>query len=325
MQSGIDIVGFGPIGRELARRVVIEKELASNFLVASISDSSATIFPKKRSEVLKAVDRKTSGNKLSELNFGKQRGKSSIFVDLTNSDYNKPQEARKRAIDALKSGKHYVAASKVALSNYYEELFSAAKRRKLEIGYGATICGGRHAISVAENIEQGEILSASAVLNASTTLILSTLELDQSVTFEAACQKAAESGVLESDWGIDLDGIDASAKAAILGNVLFPRSKFSISQVARRGIRDEAAKELIKTNRSKSDARTRLVAEITGKKISVEPKVVSPDSPLAVNGRFNVVQFETKTMGQISVRNLGGGVALTAAVVLSDLKRIASA
>lgn len=324
MKETLDIVGFGPIGRELARRVSSEKELASKFLVVSISDSSGTVFPKKRSDVLKAIEWKNSGSKLSRLNFGRQGGESSIFVDLTNSDYTKAQEARKRAIGAIRNGKHFVAASKVALSNYFAEIFTAAKRRKVEIGFGATICGGRHAISVADNITLGEILSASAVLNASTTLILSTLEQDQSITFEAACEKAAEAGVLESDWSIDLDGIDAAAKAAILGNVLFPKSGFSISKVARKGIRDKGAKDLVNASRANTAAKTRLVAEITKEKISVGPKSVPSDSPLAVSGRFNVVQFETKSLGQISVRNLGGGVELTTSVVLSDLNRIAS-
>jgi homoserine dehydrogenase len=324
LQAGLDIVGFGPIGRELAKRIASEKELVSKFLVISISDSSGTIFPKKQTDVLKAVDWKISGRKLSELDFGKQRKKSSIFVDLTNSDYNRAQEARKRALYALQSGKHFVAASKVALSNYFDEIFTMARRRKLEIGYGATICGGRHAVSVASNIEPVEMLSASAVLNASTTMILSTLEQDKNITFDTACQKASESGILESDWSIDLDGIDAAAKAAILGNALFPKSKSSISKVVCRGIRDEEAKELIKVNRTNPETRTRLVAEITKEKISVAPKSLPPDSALAVSGRFNAVQFETKTLGQISVRNLGGGVALTTAVVLSDLKRLAS-
>lgn len=324
MQTGIDIAGFGPIGRELAKRVASEDLLAEKFAVISISDTSGTVYPRKRSDVLRAADWKSSGRKLCELNFGKGIRKSTVYVDLTSSDYSKAEEARKRAIAALRSGRHFIAASKVALSNHYHEIFSYAKRKKLEIGYGATICGGRHAISVANNIGSGEIVSVSAVLNASTTLIISTLEEDRDITFEQACQKAAETGVLESDWSIDLDGMDASAKAAILGNVIFPRSRFSISDVARRGIRDEEAQALIARNRLRAEMKTRLVAEISKEKISVEPKTIPADSPLAVNGRFNVVQFQTETLGEISVRNLGGGISLTTSVVLSDLRRIAA-
>ncbi|MGA2875272.1 MAG: hypothetical protein ABSE82_07005 [Nitrososphaerales archaeon] len=325
MPSGVDIVGFGPIGRELAKRLVSEKELKSKFTIVSISDSSSRVYPRNATEVLKAVESKSVGHKLSQVNFGKRALKdSSIFIDLTSSNYKKAAEAKNRAISALSDGKHFVSASKVALSNSFSEIFSFAKERELEIGFGATICGGRHAISVAKNIENGEIKSVYAILNASTTLILSMLEEDQYLSFDDACKKAAETGVLESDWSIDLDGIDAAAKTAILGNVLFPESSFSLSDVAIRGIRDAKAKVLIADNRARPDTRVRLVAEITQNKISVEPKVVPANSPLAVKGRFNVVLFSTKTLGEISVRNLGGGVGLTASVVISDLKRISS-
>ena len=321
----MDIVGFGPIGRELAKRLVSDKELKNKFTVVSISDTSARVYPRNTSEVLKAVESKSVGRRLSQLSFGKKPIKdSSIYIDLTSSNYKKAAEAKNRAISALSDGKHFVSASKVALSDSFSEIFSYAKERKREIGFGATICGGRHAINVAKNIEAGEIKSVFAVLNASTTLILSMLEENYGLSFDDACKKAAETGVLESDWSIDLDGIDAAAKTAILGNVIFPESNFSLGDVAIRGIRDEKAKVLIADNRTRSDTRVRLVAEITKDKISVQPKATPADSPLAVKGRFNVVLFNTKTLGEISVRNLGGGVALTASVIISDLKRISS-
>ena len=320
LSKGLDIVGFGPIGRELARRLASERELAGEFSVVSIADSSGSIYPKNRNEVLKAVDWKTSGHKLSELNFGKATKNSSIFIDLTNSDYKKAEEAKKRALSALRADKHFVSASKVSLSNYFSEIVSYAKKRKLEIGYGATICGGRHAISVAKNIEKGEIQSVSAVLNASTTMILSMLEENHDISFADACKKASEAGVLESDWSIDLDGIDAAAKTVILGNVLFPRSKFALRDVSIQGIQDEKAQLLINDSRADANRRVRLVSEITKDHVSVAPKAIPIESPLAVSGRFNVVLFNTKTLGEISVRSLGGGVALTASVVISDLK-----
>jgi homoserine dehydrogenase len=326
LQLGVDIVGFGPIARELAKRLVSEKELSSEFTVVSISDSSARIYPRNATEVLNAVETKSVGHQLSKLSFGKKASKdSSILIDLTSSNYKKAADAKDRAISALSDGKHFVSASKVALSDSFSEIFSYAKERKREIGFGATICGARHAISVARNIEEGEIKSVNAVLNASTTLILSMLEEDRYISFDESCKKAAETGVLESDWSIDLDGIDAAAKTVILGNVLFPESGFSLSDVSVRGIRDNKAKIMIADNRTRADTRVRLVSEITADKISVSPKAMPTESPLAVKGRLNAVLFSTKTLGEISVRNLGGGVALTASVIISDLKKISLA
>jgi homoserine dehydrogenase len=326
---GVDIVGFGPIGRELAMRLAGDSQLRKIFEVASISDSSGAVRPRNSSEVMKLAEWKSHGKKLRDFDSTGSAGReahSSIVVDVTNSDYSKPEEAKKRATSALNSGKHFVAANKVALSNYFAEITALARRKDLEVGYGATICGGVHAIKIARSLDEGEVKSSSAVLNASTTLILSMLEADKSLSFEDACSSAAKSGVLESDWSIDLDGVDAAAKTAILANVLFPRSRSSLNLVKRSGIRDEETKALLEQVRTQGDAskKVRLVSELSPESVSVSAKVVTADSPLAVNGRFNVVQLNTQTLGEISVRNLGGGIQLTASVIISDLKRIAA-
>ena len=321
---GIEIVGFGPIGRELAGRLATDSYLRRLFKVVSISDSSGKVITGNSSDLLKAVEWKNAGKKLKDFKVaGRKESLSSITVDMTNSDYSKFEEARKRAISTLRSGKHFVSANKVALSNYFSEITELAKRKGLQVGYGATICGGLHAINVAKNIGSREIESASAVLNASTTLILSMLEEDRTLSFEEACNRAAKTGVLESDWSIDLDGVDATAKTAILANVLFPDSKATFNKVARSGIRDEAAKEMISKVREDVNHKVRLVSELAPDKISVSARTIPSNSTLAVSGRFNVVQLRTKTLGEISVTNLGGGVALTASVIISDLKRIA--
>lgn len=319
---GIDIVGFGPIGRELATTLVSDKKVSGTFSVASISDSSGAVNPKSRSEVLKIVDWKRNGRRLGDFASNNRiRSKSKIVIDVTNSDYKKHEEAKKRAISALGQGKHFVSANKVALAYYFSSVMEYSKRRKLKVGYGATICGGVHAINVAKSIKEDEIQSARAVLNASTTMILSAMEEDTSLSFDDSCKRAAETGVLESDWSVDLDGIDAAAKTSILANVLFPKKKVSFNDVSRQGIRDEKAQKLIRSRRT--EERVRLVSEITRDKVILEPHVVARDSPLAVSGRFNVVSFETKNLGEISVRNLGGGVSLTSSVIISDLWKIA--
>jgi homoserine dehydrogenase len=321
----VDIIGFGAIGRELAKRIATDEDLRKSFAVVSITDSSATIYPKSQTDVIKSIEYKSNGKSLAATNLEKKSGKNAqIGVDLTSSDYKKPGEAKKRTTDILDSGKHFVCANKVALAYYFSEIQELARKKHLSVGLGATICGGVHAISIAKRIAKGEIISAGAVLNASTTMILSMLEEDQSLKMEDACKKASETGVLEKDWSIDLDGIDAGAKSAILANVIFPDSSYSLADVAIRGIRDEKAQAVINyiSQKKQSNEIVRLVSEISKDSISVEPRTVAMDSPLAVPGRFNAVLFNTKTLGEISVRNYGAGVELTASVIISDLKNI---
>jgi homoserine dehydrogenase len=324
---GVDIIGFGAIGRELARRIATDEDLKSSFSVASITDSGGAIYPRSQADVLKSIELKSAGKSLSSAGLSdKKSGKGSqIAVDVTTSDYKKPEDAKKRATEVLDSGRHLVSANKVALAYYFSEILGLAKKKRLAVGYGATICGGVNAISVAKRMAPGEIISAGAVLNASTTMILSMLEDDQSLSLDEASRRASETGVLEKDWSIDLDGIDAGAKSAILANVLFPGQSYSLADVAIRGIRDEKAQAVINyisQKKKQSGEKVRLISEISKDSISVEPRTVSNDSPLAVPGRFNAVLLNTKTLGEISIRNFGGGVELTASVIVSDLKSI---
>jgi homoserine dehydrogenase len=327
-KMGIDLVGFGPIGRDLARKLVAE----NSFFVASISDSSGTIYPGKRADVLSAIRWKeaSKANKLKSIdgikqgaegqtNEGLEQSNASVAVDITDSDYKKKSDAKHRALSALRAGKNFVSANKVGFANYFFEILDYARRKDLFVGYGATICGARHALRIAKSIDEGEIGSAKAVLNTSTTFVLSILEEHPGQSISQACNEADKAGILERDWSVDLDGIDAAAKTAILSNVLFPKEKKSIDCVQRRGIRDSQFGSL-RDKAQKSSKKIRLVSEIIPGKASVAPRMLENDSVLCVNGRFNAVAFETKSYGEISVKSFGGGVSLTSSIILSDLK-----
>jgi homoserine dehydrogenase len=308
--------------------------------LASISDSSASVYPKGDSQVLEAIKWKEESKtqrlaSLSQLTrnnetlHGLEHSSASIVVDVTNSDYAKPEEAKKRAIKALDLGKHFVSANKVAFAYYFDQVMEHARKRGLEVGFGATICGARHAVRVAQSLGPEEIQTAHAVLNASTTFILSKIEESPDLSFDKACTEADKAGILESDWSIDLDGVDAAAKTAILANVLFPESHVSINDVVRKGIRDKAASTLIDSLRKERisgniEHTLRLVSEISRNNSVVSPMVLKRDSPLAVQGRYNTVSFNTSNLGDISIQSLGGGVSLTSSVLLSDINEIAS-
>ncbi len=129
---GIDIIGFGAVGRELAKRIATDEILRNSLAVASITDSSGKIYPRTPADVTKAVEWKAAGKKtLDASGIEKKPGKISaqIGVDVTTSDYKKPEEAKKRATDILDSGRHLVSANKVALAYYYSELLSSPEKR----------------------------------------------------------------------------------------------------------------------------------------------------------------------------------------------------
>ena len=60
---------------------------------------------------------------------------SSIFIELTSSNYKKAAEAKdKTGCRTLSDGKHFVSASKVALSDSSEDVL-ITKERNREIGF----------------------------------------------------------------------------------------------------------------------------------------------------------------------------------------------
>jgi homoserine dehydrogenase len=259
---------------------------------------------------------------------GIQFSNSSIVVDATNSDYAKHFEAKGRADLALNSGKHYVTANKVGLAFHYGEIFDLARRKGLLIGYGATNISARHAIPVAQSMGKGELLSVQGLLNSATTVVLSSLEKDPSLSMDQAVEIARKDGILESDPSIDLDGWDAAAKTAILANSVFPDNKITINEVARAGIRDDKAKSLIESVKKDPEKKykVREVSEITKDKALVEPRLVDASSSLSVGGHSGVVSLYSKVSGEVVIRSNfpSNGVKLTSSILLSDINQIAS-
>jgi homoserine dehydrogenase len=335
---GVDIVGYGPIGRLLSIKLA---SMTPRFSIASITDSSAVLYPKDNAQVLEVAKWKAENkeNRLSEFHDAKlgQKGDllqgiqfshSSIVVDATNSDYAKNVEAKGRADLALNSGKHYVTANKVSLAFHYGEIFDLAKRKGLLVKYGATNISGRHAIIIAQSMAKDELIQVQGLLNSATTVILSSLEEDPSLSMDQAIEISRKEGILESDPSIDLDGWDAAAKTAILSNAIFPDRKITINEVSRIGIRDEKATTLIDT--AKKDLgkkyKVREVSEITKDKASVEPRLVETTSSLAVGGHIGVVSLFSQVSGEITIKSTfqAGGVELTSSVLLSDINQIAA-
>jgi homoserine dehydrogenase len=334
----VDIVGYGAIGRNLSIKLA---HLSTKYSVASITDSSAVLYPKDSAQVLEVAKWKAerNENKLSgfpdakigakgDLLQGIQFSHSSIVVDATNSDYTKHFDAKGRAELALNSGKHYVTANKVGLAYHYSEIFDLARRRGLLIGYGATNISARYAIPVAQCMAKDELTQILGLLNSATTMILSTLEENPSLSMDQAIEIAGKEGVLERDSSIDLGGLDAAAKTAILSNAVFPERKITVNDVSITGIKDGKAENLIETVRKDPHKKykVREVSEITKDKALVEPRLVEANSPLAVGGRAGVVSLFSLVSGEVTIKSTfsSNGPELTSSVLLSDINHIAS-
>jgi homoserine dehydrogenase len=221
----------------------------------------------------------------------------------------------RRAIDR---GRHVVTANKALLAASGNELFDAAARNGVELGFEASVCGGVPVIGALRRGLAGDsIESVSGVLNGSSNYMLCRMAEGLGLAEAVLC--AQEAGFAEADPALDVDGHDAAQKLSILAQLAFdaPMLRTSVT-----GIRDVTAADLERA-RAEGGA-VRLVAEASrvpgGVSLVVEPRRVPLAHPFArALDEQNAVVIRGRAVGEIVLSGRGAGSMPTAAAVLSDV------
>src|SRR5439155_3739822 len=129
--------------------------------------------------------------------------------------------AKRFLLEAMAQGKHVVTANKALLAIHGEELFEAAARTGVDIGFEASVCGGVPILrALTEGLAANRLLSLYGIVNGTSNYILTRMtEAGQS--FEAVLAEAQKAGYAEADPTFDVAGIDAADKLSILVNLAF--------------------------------------------------------------------------------------------------------
>ena len=141
-----------------------------------------------------------------------------VFVELIGGDAGPAKDAVEAAIAA---GKDVVTANKAMLAMHGQALAEAAEAKGLSIRYEAAVAGGIPVIkALTEGLAGNEITRVMGVMNGTCNYILTRMQsagLDYQTVF-AECE---ELGYLEADPTLDVGGIDAGHKLAILAAIAF--------------------------------------------------------------------------------------------------------
>ncbi len=155
-----------------------------------------------------------------------------------------------------------------------------------------------------ENLLGDDVQSIEAVLNATTTFILTQMEMG--LSFEEALAKAQRLGIAERDPSGDILGIDAGYKATILHCLAFHPITYEEIEV-RGGIAEVTEGDI---ERAKAKGKTiRLVARIEKGNVAVEPAEIPKESPLAVESHENAAVIKTDLLGELLIKGAGAGGA----------------
>ncbi|MGL4550654.1 MAG: homoserine dehydrogenase, partial [Gemmataceae bacterium] len=143
--------------------------------------------------------------------------------------------ARRAVLALLAAGKDVVTANKALLATHGAEVFDAARRHGRAIAFEASVAGGVPIIAaLTQSLAANQILGLQGILNGTCNFILTEMT-DSGMSYARALAEAQAHGYAEADPTMDVEGIDAAHKLAILAQIAFGMA-VPVSAIDRRGI-----------------------------------------------------------------------------------------
>jgi len=226
---------------------------------------------------------------------------------------------------ALEAGKPVVTANKAMLAHHGAELARLAERAGVALAYEAAVAGGIPIVkSLREGLAGNGIARVSGILNGTCNFILTTMR-ETGRDFADVLAEAQALGYAEADPGIDVDGVDAAHKLALLAALAFggvPR----FDAIHMEGIRHVSALDIAFAEELGYRIKLLGTARMTehGLEQRLHPAMVPVGAPIAmVDGVFNAVVVEGDEVGTVLHEGRGAGAGPTASAVVADLVDIA--
>ncbi len=228
---------------------------------------------------------------------------------------------------AIREGKALVTANKAMIAHHGLALAQAAEAAGVPLKFEAAVAGG---IPVIKGLREGAAANAIArvqgILNGTCNFILSTME-DTGRDFADVLAEAQARGFAEADPKLDIEGIDAGHKLAILAAIAFG-AKLDFAHVSCEGIGRVRAADIARARDLGFVIRLVGEADIEGEPHRllqrVRPCLVPDGHPLAhVDGPTNAIVAEGNFSGRLLFQGAGAGDGPTASAVVADLIDIA--
>ncbi|MFC3058176.1 homoserine dehydrogenase [Paenirhodobacter populi] len=241
-----------------------------------------------------------------------------VFVELMGGH----EGAAKAATEAaLKAGKDVVTANKALLAHHGQALAELAEGAGRVIRFEAAVAGGIPVIkTLTEGLAGNAIRRVMGVMNGTCNYILTRME-SAGLPYETVFEEARQLGYLEADPTLDVGGIDAGHKLAILAAIAFG-TKVSFAGVTLEGIEKISIDDIRRADDMGYKIKLLGVAQMTGRGLEqrMMPCLVPAASPLGqLQGGTNMVVLEGDAVGQIVLRGPGAGAGPTASAVMADV------
>ncbi len=251
-----------------------------------------------------------------------QRPDIDVFVEVMGGHEGPARLATEAAIAA---GHDVVTANKALLAHHGQALAEAAEAAACVIRYEAAVAGGIPVIkALTEGLAANQTRRVMGVMNGTCNYILTRMQ-SAGLPYETVFEEARQLGYLEADPNLDVGGIDAGHKLALLAAIAFG-TKVSFDAMELEGIGAISIDDINLAADMGYRIKLLGVAQTSGRGLEqrMTPCLVPADSPLGqLQGGTNMVVLEGDMVGQIVLRGAGAGEGPTASAVMADVIDIA--
>lgn len=226
---------------------------------------------------------------------------------------------------AINAGRHVVTANKALLAAHGEEIFASASRRRVSVGFEASVAGGIPIVNALRTgLAANRVDAIAGIVNGTSNYILTAME-EEGLDFAAALAEAQRLGYAEADPTFDVEGIDAAQKLAILSALAFDAT-IDFDGVHVEGISGIDIEDIRYARELGFSIKHLGLARLhdDGVEARVHPALVSESMLISkVSGVMNAVMAHGDAVGSTLYVGPGAGGMPTASAVVADLVELA--
>lgn len=236
------------------------------------------------------------------------------------------EPARSLILSAMRAGSSVVTANKALLAEDGAALYAAAEEFGVDLYFEAAVAGAIPVIRpLRESLAGDHVTKVMGIINGTTNFMLTKMD-EEGADYDDVFAEANALGYLEADPSLDVDGLDAAAKAAILAELAF-HTRVTISDVYCEGISGVTAADMKAARAMGFVIKLLAIAELVQSDqgddavvVRVHPAMIPITHPLAnVRGSFNAVFVTAEAAGEMMFYGRGAGGDPTASAVLGDV------
>lgn len=306
----VSIVGFGTVGQGFFELFNSKKrELGmENVRISEIVDLRYGHIVDPEDDLISKLSEKSGDINVLDII---RKSDADVICEFTWVNFKDGEPGVSHIRAALESGKDVITTNKGPIALFYNDLRKLAGKNGRKLRIKGTVMAGTPSFNVMDLLPGSTVKSVRGIFNGTTNFILN--RLDEGSDFDSALKEAQSKGYAEADPTNDVDGFDAGAKVAILSSIFGWPRKFSDVRI-----------EGIRTLKDSGDRKGyKLIGYADSESAYVKPmKLDDSDLLYHVTGVTNAIQFDTDTLGKVTVAGPGAGRIETAQAALTDLADI---